>query len=1397
MDGDLQHVAAVGAVWLEAPTGDAAEEVQTVRLEAADFHLHALWHGLRHGAAGAAFEHDDVRSARRLLRRDDAERDALDENRPGLPELERFILRRGALVKAARGVARERALEVEHAEFPAVHALHVGDDVAQGLAAERLKALGHERPPGVRARFHVGDFHLLHAGEALQRDGRRVFRGDDAGEKLAVFRFEIPRVKGRFHLGVRIHDGAEQFARAMRAHAGERGAEVHADVAVLVARRAGLGEKRPAFRRVAFALDDGQQFGDRVLLRLRERVWLGEHFGGAFGHALVGMGAEARGGGGAEFGHIDAVGLDRIEEGERPVGALEQGVKSGSLHVGGQFRVGGGKRRAHAGVVGLAERGDEAALERGRAVGGELFYQGRQDCGVAATEADEALHGTEARGIFGLGVGDGGEERTREFGSLGLERAGLVPLRGEREDAATRAAGEEFGERGGKFRRHRGRVLERLAELVEHRALQRVGAGGLGRERDDELRGGVRVVLPTDGIGELRDERRERRGIGGVKRGGDAGGGVPHGGTHGGGFLEVVVELRPRGDEGLRGIVATSAGCDGAERGESDGGISVFEKCSDFHRVVGTRTRHTSGCLQNQRGVSAHDDLLVRQSGGDLRGFQLPEPVQRPQRGDLRAGVCALEHRRDRLRAHRLRLIGSPKFLHQQSVRGHPHMRVRMLQRLRQLGGTRFRQIRHRDLLRVLVVDAPDAAKVVVAVGTYGGVDFVVVGAACVVVDDGLVVKIADKDRAVRAHADLDGPPPHVFAADELRLLAPRQFRGGVAAAFGREPLVGDDVDRRLGGEVVAVVFRRPCAAVVNRATRARREVAHAINLHVGHLLPRHRREGFLRADDGVKTPGAAHFSARQRGFRKHDLVEQRAARRLGPHHPVFARDLEAPGVAALRAVLLKGRAVRFEADDSAPDAAKALLAVGALHIAAAVTVRGVDPAVPAPARIVDDRVRVAGAEARVELLDLVALAVAVGVAEEKDVRRLRDDHAVLVENEAGNEVEALVKNRLLIHHAVAVGVREAGNFVDRLALLHAGRRVDAAVVLPLLAAVVRAHAAAAIRILRGLGDPQRTVGRPVKVHRLVDERFGGDELEREVGMNFEVLERVRRALRAPSRVGQRGEFLLLHELIEVVAFPGPRDAAQEHRAILRQVEGLEQVPGDADERAVRFRAALPRIFINPHLRLHVINLRLAAAAFAAASVGRVASGEHASLGFHVHVVVNLVVEMEIRRALRDGMPAAEELILGVVEVHRAFLPFGRAGLPRAAEHLAPPGRVFHRDRRRVQHHEAAAALEEGIDHGLLLRRGVAALLGVGHDHVGLLELIRRRPVERAVHLHPALGEQRLPLREEPRMRVDFLPAVILPRADEDAERFRLRDGGDGEEGDEGEETFHERRNWR
>ena len=279
---------------------------------------------------------------------------------------------------------------------------------------------------------------------------------------------------------------------------------------------AGRREKRLALRGVAFAFDDGEELRDGLLLRLRLRVQFREHVGGAFGHAFVGMRAETRGRGWAELRHVHGVALQRVEESERPVGALEQCVKSGSLHVGGQFFIGGGKRGAHAHVVRFAECGDEAALEAGRA-GGELFHHGGENRGVAAAEADETARSGETRGVVGLCVGDGGKERSGEFGDLALERTGLVPLRGEREHAGIGSTHEQLGERGGKFRRHRGRVFE-FAEFFENRALECIGAGGFARERDDEFRRSVHIVPPCDGTGELPDELRELRRISAVER---------------------------------------------------------------------------------------------------------------------------------------------------------------------------------------------------------------------------------------------------------------------------------------------------------------------------------------------------------------------------------------------------------------------------------------------------------------------------------------------------------------------------------------------------------------------------------------------------------------------------------------------------------------------------------------------------------------------------------------------------------------------------------------------------------------------------------------------------------------------------------------------------------------
>src|SRR5207245_5692879 len=98
--------------------------------------------------------------------------------------------------------------------------------------------------------------------------------------------------------------------------------------------------------------------------------------------------------------------------------------------------------------------------------------------------------------------------------------------------------------------------------------------------------------------------------------------------------------------------------------------------------------------------------------------------------------------------------------------------------------------------------------------------------------------------------------------------------------------------------------------------------------------------------------------------------------------------------------------AVGPETDDPGGDAAEIIRAIWRPGIPRAVADGAVDPAVHAPAEIVDDRVRVSGAETSVKGLDFVRHAIAVGVANPADVRSLRHDHAVLVKHQRGHQLQ-------------------------------------------------------------------------------------------------------------------------------------------------------------------------------------------------------------------------------------------------------------------------------------------------------------------------------------------------------------------------------------------------------
>ena len=65
-------------------------------------------------------------------------------------------------------------------------------------------------------------------------------------------------------------------------------------------------------------------------------------------------------------------------------------------------------------------------------------------------------------------------------------------------------------------------------------------------------------------------------------------------------------------------------------------------------------------------------------------------------------------------------------------------------------------------------------------------------------------------------------------------------------------------------------------------------------------------------------------------------MHQQLTARRLGPHHAVVTRDLQAPRITPLGGILLERRSIRLESNHAGADAAKPLGSIAIAHVAAA-----------------------------------------------------------------------------------------------------------------------------------------------------------------------------------------------------------------------------------------------------------------------------------------------------------------------------------------------------------------------------------------------------------------------------------------------------------------------------
>ena len=168
----------------------------------------------------------------------------------------------------------------------------------------------------------------------------------------------------------------------------------------------------------------------------------------------------------------------------------------------------------------------------------------------------------------------------------------------------------------------------------------------------------------------------------------------------------------------------------------------------------------------------------------------------------------------------------------------------------------------------------------------------------------------------------------------------------------------------------------------------------------------------------------------------------------------------------------------------------------------------------------------------------------------------------------------------------------------------------------------------------------------------------------------------------AAFRVAQRvAEFFWLAQFIGVRALASPGDATQEHGAqrVVREV--LVPVTGDADKGAVVVLLVAPDLWLNV-IDVHALVLGhgfgraglsfLVALATGVAWLRCVSSCEDAGLGQDVHVVVDLVVDGEVRHVDRDRVFTIRE-----VEMHGSFQPLGRAlVIPRASDDRSEPRRV-------------------------------------------------------------------------------------------------------------------------
>ena len=343
---------------------------------------------------------------------------------------------------------------------------------------------------------------------------------------------------------------------------------------------------------------------------------------------------------------------------------------------------------------------------------------------------------------------------------------------------------------------------------------------------------------------------------------------------------------------------------------------------------------------------------------------------------------------------------------------------------------------------------------------------------------DDPAIHVGDVHRSVGRIRDEDWTEAFVGGGQELA--AGIRFARGHAPAVVFDDQARHQVGGGLGDEHVSVDVRRQTIAAIDERPADRGELGErpvgAVDAGligaVGPGIRTHRPddvEVFVAGGEAFVAPAGPHQVRVTGVVGGRDQVDVHRGLVGVPVNPTGVVLRDAPLTALQRAGDLECAVLQAE-----------------LHVG---LTGGVEPVVERPHEAVRVVLRIAlePAELTGDQLLGIHLQVAGGVLHQPEVRRLGDEHAPIQHLDRAGEHQPIREDRPLVHASVAVGVLQDDNPADWLVLVRPGQI---------------GHES------RHLDRPEPAVDVPVERHRLLYQRFAGDELDAVAGRHVKGLHR-------------------------------------------------------------------------------------------------------------------------------------------------------------------------------------------------------------------------------------------------------------------------------------------------